>query len=846
MTNRSYNFPTLALLSLACALFSRSSAIAQDATPLSTPLLRASINDELPLPAWGPFSGSHVGPSCLVNRLLLQQFAFPIVIAQQRQETLVQATRMPDGKIRVHQQAVTLFRRAVGLAPVKADDDDRPLPAPTSRANRRAHITDADRNGLLWHARVSFLPAAVTQRVAQLPDADGKLIPPAPWGAADATVDYFPAFGDTSGDGLLIRIAITNRSEAKQSYYVDLLGGMDTETEDFLRKDLELLPDAQSHNIVIRHPKCAAVFALASGPAHVAPRACRVDASYFDQAANTAGSNIVGETQPAGLLAPSPANPQAVQPAEQQNPIPTNSWGLVRLTNLPVGPGETVTLFFAVGVGKDADSARESAQTLLAIAEDTTSEGKTHMGAYTLAQRAHDDARFNVADEQTSRLMAQALANAPLVNGRRIGVPSRQSSQDRLAPRYEAAQGGMIALAYAQINPELAAAQLNVFMQSRGDPEAAPLTPMPFPPTNLCALWDLSQSVHSLELLTRLYPYARRRYRQLAAAGGRTADAWPCGWPANTPVDLFIPSLAASVATANGPADATTPDYIAYVIRAARLLRALAQQVNRPAAEIQSYTDDIDQAGKILNDRLWRAERGLYTPDKPLNADTVADLLPLIAGSDSLPPDRRAALLKALTDPALFWGPSGIRQVSKASPAYRADDPQRGAIHIGMNWLLWRGLLDLGEVDAANRLAANLLAGYRAAQAAVDGCPEWLNGDTGAPGGVDDFSGDACALIPLYAAYHTPGTVSVGWNIQMLDRRYEAKDGILHLAFRNLEPTQASTLLCALGAPNGRYKLSGSLTGEVMADSNGVIALHSPRDRTTQAVEITPLAGSAR
>jgi hypothetical protein len=160
-------------------------------------------------------------------------------------------------------------------------------------------------------------------------------------------------------------------------------------------------------------------------------------------------------------------------------------------------------------------------------------------------------------------------------------------------------------------------------------------------------------------------------------------------------------------------------------------------------------------------------------------------------------------------------------------------------VRFGTNWLLWKALLDLGETTTARRLADALLDGYRRATKA-GGCPEWLDGDTGAPGGALDVSGDACGLIPLYAAYHLAGTVTTGWNVVVLDQRYDHAADTLHIAFRNLEPQHGSVLVCALNRPNGVYRLSGALQGTQTADADGVLTLTAPQDPTTQSLDIVP------
>jgi hypothetical protein len=519
---------------------------------------------------------------------------------------------------------------------------------------------------------------------------------------------------------------------------------------------------------------------------------------------------------------------------------------MIRLSDIAVPPGQTVTFFLCVGIGKDAEAARTSAQTLLGIAEDASPNGKLREGAYTLAQRAHRAAMFAPDNAGIARLMAQALGNVPLIGGRRLGVPSRQATQGRLPGLYQATLGGMIALAYDAVQPLYAAGELNMWYRSTGNPDVSLPNPTPFPPTNLFGLWDLLETTHDKALLARLYPFARRRYLEMLTAGRTRETDWLFGWPTDLPSDVFIPSLIGMAPTQGKPGLIVSPDYSAYVIRSANLLRSLATMAARPAEEIAGYTHDIEEAARALNDRLWNEKQGLYTPAEPLKTDTVADLLPLIAGMEALKPDRRAALLKALTDPAAYWSPNGVRQMAKFSPDYRAGDGQRGAVRIGINWLLWKGLLNLGETELAAKLAANVLRGYAAAQAASGGCPEWLDGDTGAPGGVLDYSGDACGLIPLYAAYHVAGTVSTGWNIQILERRYDPKDNILHIVFRNLDTANKSAVVCSLGVPGGKYKAGGSLTEAVTADSDGVVTLHASADTTTQSIDLTPDKGDVK
>ncbi|HZP81726.1 MAG TPA: trehalase family glycosidase [Chthonomonadaceae bacterium] len=824
------NFPRGSVIAvLGMALACLGSAIgAQGQTPAvsvaqehETPTTQAAAATELPVGAWGPYARAHSGPCYLANRLLSQLFVFPIVVGQRREALILRPFKTADGKTRLRPERALLERRAMGLSPVQAANDDRAEGEAATR-NRRARILEADADGLFWSAQIDFAPAKLAQEVATAPGAQAE---PPVWGAGEATVTWFPAYADPAADGLLVRVTLTNRSSAPQTYFVDLLGGMSTLTPQFDLPDLSVQTGAGEDGVIIQHAKCEAVFALAAGASQFPARTYRVGEGYFGPDAAISQRDAAGVAQPAGLLAsPSPGEGQ---------------WGLARADDITVAPGASTYVFLCVGVGADKDAARESALTLLSLADDAMPMGKPREGAYTRALAAHAKARYASGDAALDRLMAQSLANIPFGMYRRIGVPTRMEASGRAPGSYQPEAGGYIALGWAGYRPVWAAAQLNAWFLTNGNADAPIERPQATAPTNLFALWELYQRTHDREMLTRFYPFARRRYRERLAAGRTKPDSWLFAWPEARPGD--------------SPPQTCAPEYSAYVIRAAQLLRFMAEETGQSVTEPQEYTRDITEATRALNSSLWEAGRGLYLPKPvadasaaPTDSVTLSSLLPLLAGPGAIPPERRAALLKTLTDPAAFWSDYGLRSVSKAAPGYRADAPYQGAIHIGPNWLLWKALLDYGETETARKLAENVARAYHAAQTAANACPEWLNGDTGAAGGATDYSGDASAALPLYAAYHRRGTVSSGWDTVLLDQRYDAPTDTLHLVFRSLNPAGKSVLLCVLGQPNGRYTLSGALTGSATADANGVLTLTPPDAPGTRQMDIAPAAEAAK
>jgi hypothetical protein len=893
---------------------------------------------ELPLKAWGPYARAHLGPACLVNQLLGQQFVFPLVIAQEQQAILPVRNAAADRKPMLRLTPVILQRRAMGMSPVQAGGDDGKATGPLAGLNRRAQITDANGDGLLWTYHVVFAPAGLSQPNATLKngDANGASAaksangsPVSAWGAGEATVECFPAFGEPDGDGLLLRVTVVNRSQTAQTYCVDLLGGMDTPGPAFTPENFLVQAPPGLAGAVVQHAKSPAAFALASGGAGYHVRGYRVSSAYFEPEGAIALRDDAGTAIPHGMLAPTTLLPDSGNEADRkdsekeaqrearkeaqkeqrqsrktdrrkgkttdeaagQDTVPAeddpdaallknaqesvkadseSQYGLTRVDDITVAPGQSVTFFLSVGVGRSAEAARSSAQTLLSVA------GNGQTGAYAEALKAQQQARFHSGSAALDRLMTQSLVNVPNVEGRRIGVGTRHALPGHISSLYDPTRDAMMAVGWAAPRPNFAAAQLNAWFQTKNNADeisGVPLrNPRAAPPTNLFALWELYERTHNRALLKRYYPFARRRYLELLTAGRVKEDTWSFAWPPGVQDAIFIPGSTPPISPQtvkpnavpvrnekkfekeiekeSTPIPYMAPDYAAYVIRAARIMQAIAAANDVPAEETRQYAIDAYKTAQSLNATLWNDVRKMYVP-APLpgtaaldgregRSDTLAGLLPLIAGADMQTAEQRAAMLQTLTDPETFWSPGGLRSVSKASPLYWGANGANGATRFGLNWLFWKALLDGGETDMARKLASNLLQAYEKAQTTGGQCPEWLDGDTGAGGGTGDFAGDASALLPMWAAYHQPGTATGGWNVNLLDNSYDRGRDTLHLVMKRLQPSGKVSLVCALGRPNGKYLATGAISAPLTADADGVLTLTLPPDNTTLVLDIAP------
>lgn len=796
---------------------------------LPLPLTKAIQATELPLGAWGCYSRTHSGPCYLADRFPQQLYSFPIVVGQCRTETIREVRVQPDGKKRLSSRDVVLRRRSIGLGPILADSDDIAPTGVTGVFHRRARVVDADADGYLWRHEVRFGTAGAAQRIVGLPDESGVPNKGAEWGDGSAVITCLPAFVDSTADGLLIRVEITNRSSSLETWFVDLLGGIETPTEQFLPGDLSIEP--RSDTTVIKHAHTNQAFCL--GMRSGAPlETGTVAEPYFAESASISTADLHGKSTISGLL----NLDNNVQPDPK-----TSRWGLARADSLSVPAGQTLVVWMCIGVGKDAEAAVLSVRTLLNVAEDSGSRAKAHRtGAYSQAITAHEKAKYASGDPRIDRLMAQSLLNTPCTISRRLGVSSRTAPG---GSTYRPDTGGYIALGWDAYRPDWTATQLNAWFATLSDPAAPLSTNHALPSADLFTLWQLFQASGSDTMLKYVYPFARRRYQELVASCRVAEGSWLFAWPLGQP-DGQARQTVDPVAS---------PECSARIAVSARILGRVAAIIARPAEEIRGYEDDRMHALEAINRDLWSDTANCYAMrlvsavkagSANLRTDMLSGLLPLIAGPGALSDSRLASILSRLKDPADFWSNCGVRSVSRRSPIYRSGERYTGGVEYGTNWLIWQGLIDLGEVDTARLLASNLVNGYLKSTSTSGGLPQFLDGDSGAGCGAMDWSGDAGCIIWLYAAYHVPGTISSGLDIVVLDHHYDAAADQARVVYKPSSDKAKNILQCVMGKAGAEYTVAGDFARTVKSDTSGLVLLDIPQGSGTQQITIAP-AGSA-
>lgn len=160
-------------------------------------------------------------------------------------------------------------------------------------------------------------------------------------------------------------------------------------------------------------------------------------------------------------------------------------------------------------------------------------------------------------------------------------------------------------------------------------------------------------------------------------------------------------------------------------------------------ADASDWRAKAETRAALINDTLWDDVTGFYYHvDRDTNsfdhADAsdlkrmeIAGLLPLWAGF--VPPDRREILLDHLQDPTLFWRTGGIPGLAASDSYYSPDASQccrwRGPVWVQWQWLILRGLLDVGENALAVDLTRRVLEAVRVQLSEVHQFRELYNPD---------------------------------------------------------------------------------------------------------------------
>ena len=475
----------------------------------------------------------------------------------------------------------------------------------------------------------------------------------------------------------------------------------------------------------------------------------------------------------------------------------------MRLDDISVEPGQKKVVWLSIGVNADRMAAMEAARTLLRVAEDNAATGIT--GAYAHSLEAHQKVLVKSLPPSLARLAAASLLCTPANGARRLAAPSRLAPQGALySPEY----GALTALAWVDDRPERTAAELNAWFSVLSNPDAPLSKTHALPTLDLFVLWQLHQSHNSIELLKRVYPFARHRYLERMAGCKIPGSALP-GWP------NIDPSRGDAGVVPGKPDTACA----AFLASEAMLLSRLAILIGSQDTE-KYRAEALELAAAIRKADV----------SQTAVLSSLTSLYPLLLGPYLLNPTEIETWGKTVKDETLFLSRYGLRSRSARANGYNPAERGAGGIDFKQNLLLISALLDCGKASDAAMISDRLLKGYAAASAAGT-LPQWLNSESGSSNGLKDWSGDSCALIWLHRHFNTAGAAAAGTALEITGLKYDIAQDALDLYLSSFDETTAGStpqaVLC-MSKPHSAYAITGDVAQKATSDAQGRIFINGP------------------
>ena len=406
-------------------------------TPLSPVKAQLpSFVPDLPLPPWGFASRQSMAPTFMGARAKNRLFVFPVIVGQKRTEVAFS----PFNKGGVERPGrVALTRRSIGMSLPGAERDDR-----ETLSVRSWRIKEADTHLALTRFTCEFAAVAPVQRILT----GGK--PVTDWTPGKAELTFYPGNAEPAAEGLIVEVKLTNDSDEAQTYFVDTLTMLESETLDL--SDPGKLVSAEGSTLTLQHNDAKLSFAILSDNIQFSRRAYRVTSAYFAEKSNLEPLLASGGSSPVGALSPE------LGAGDKPN------WGLLRVDNIAVAPHKSQTIRLCIGVGKSTGEAQDAATVLLGYASDTLANGKKREtpGLFSLAQEAHRDAQKTTGSSLFDHFLNRTYVTAPLNDGGRAGTPGRIIQPTAFSC-------AAIATGWATTQPELATSEAVVGLSLLSD-----------------------------------------------------------------------------------------------------------------------------------------------------------------------------------------------------------------------------------------------------------------------------------------------------------------------------------------------------------------------------------------
>lgn len=254
-----------------------------------------------------------------------------------------------------------------------------------------------------------------------------------------------------------------------------------------------------------------------------------------------------------------------------------------------------------------------------------------------------------------------------------------------------------------------------------------------------------------------------------------------------------------------------------HAIMTAKIMRSAALALGEPVAE---YDEDIAIFSQALQTHAWDGDSGFFgyvrhdEAGRPLaimrhesgaNFDMGLDgAYPLVAGICTAEQEHR--LLSYLMGEGRMWCRCGISTVDQTAPYFRSDGYWNGAVWMPHQWLFWRALLDLGQAEAAHRVAKTALEVWKAEVESSYNCFEHFIVQSGRGAGWHQFGGLSSPVLSWYGSYHRPGRLTTGLEVWLESLSFAAGNRSLSARLKLTGQARHTPCVIATMAPGPAYR----------------------------------------
>ena len=146
----------------------------------------------------------------------------------------------------------------------------------------------------------------------------------------------------------------------------------------------------------------------------------------------------------------------------------------------------------------------------------------------------------------------------------------------------------------------------------------------------------------------------------------------------------------------------------------------------------------------------------------------------------------------------------GVSAVDLRAPYYSSKGYWNGTVWFPHQWILWKALLDHGEVDLATEIAEKALKVWKKEVDESYRSSENFSIETGRGCGFHQFSGLSTPPLLWYKAYYNKGTISTGFLATVFNKKVD--DDFANISFDYIQETDCSKILVCLNEKQN-YKI---------------------------------------